>query len=217
MNFFKFRTLTKTVVCTRVLMLSMPFQVEHASSRFYSTNQNMSGKKEVATLGGGCFWCVEGVLQLLNGVSTVYSGYTGGKGVPDYESVCSGKTGHAEVAQITFDPAIISYEQLLECFFHAHDPTTLNRQGNDSGTQYRSVIFYHDDEQKKIAEKVMAFVEKELGKKVVTELSPIPTFYKAEEYHQNFFNLNPRQGYCSNVIRPKIDKFKKTFASMVKK
>jgi peptide-methionine (S)-S-oxide reductase len=178
----------------------------------------MTDNTQIATIGGGCFWCVEGVFQLLQGVVSVHSGYAGGKSQnPSYNEVCSGKSGHAEVVQIKFDPTLITYEELLQVFYTAHDPTTLNRQGNDVGTQYRSVIYYHSDEQKKIAEKVIAEVEKEIGKKVVTEVSPAVTFYKAEEYHQNYYVNNPRQGYCQAVVGPKVDKFKKTFKNKLKK
>ena len=168
----------------------------------------------LATFGAGCFWCVEAAFQQLKGVSSVVSGYSGGTVEnPTYQQVCTGSTGHAEVCQITFDSETISYEELLEVFFEIHDPTTLNRQGNDVGTQYRSVIFYHDEDQKKIAEKVKAELDKKGVWKnpIVTEITPFTKFYKAEDYHQDYFRTNPNQPYCRVVIKPKIDKFEKVF------
>ncbi|MGD2072292.1 MAG: peptide-methionine (S)-S-oxide reductase MsrA [Candidatus Thorarchaeota archaeon] len=168
----------------------------------------------LATFGAGCFWCVEAAFQQLKGVSSVVSGYSGGTVEnPTYKQVCTGTTGHAEACQIEFDPEKIGYEELLEVFFEIHDPTTRNRQGNDVGTQYRSVIFYHDSEQKNIAEKM----KKELDAKgiwknpIVTEITPFTTFYKAEEYHEDYYRKNPNQSYCRFVIKPKIDKFEKAF------
>jgi len=169
---------------------------------------------EIATLGGGCFWCVEACYQRLKGVKSVESGYAGGKSEnPTYKEVCSGKSDHAEVTQVHFDPAVLSYEELLRVFFIIHDPTTLNRQGNDVGTQYRSVIFYHDTKQKETAEKVIKDVNetKYYSDPVVTEVSPFKKFYKAEEYHQNYFNENPEEGYCKYVVKSKVDKFLKLF------
>jgi len=169
---------------------------------------------ETTTFGSGCFWCTEAVFQQLKGVESVVSGYSGGQvDNPSYEQVTTGRTGHAEVCQIQFDPEQISYEDLLEVFFNTHDPTTLNRQGNDVGTQYRSVIFYHSDEQKETAEQV----KKKLGDSgtwknpLVTEIVPFEKFYRAEDYHQNYYRNNPRQGYCRIVIAPKLKKFEKTF------
>lgn len=169
---------------------------------------------ELATLGSGCFWCTEAVFQQLKGVQSVVSGYSGGQVEnPTYEQVTTGRTGHAEVCQIQFDPEQISYEDMLEVFFSTHDPTTLNRQGNDVGTQYRSVIFYHNEEQKKSAERV----KKELDESgtwknpIVTEIIPFDKFYKAEDYHQNYYRNNPNQGYCRLVIAPKLKKFEKVF------
>jgi peptide-methionine (S)-S-oxide reductase len=173
----------------------------------------------LATFGTGCFWCTEAVFQHLEGVISVTSGYSGGHTPdPDYKQICTGTTGHAEVIQIDYDPEKITYEELLQAFFGSHDPTTLNRQGNDVGTQYRSVIFYHDEEQRQLAEKYKKALE-EAGvwdDPVVTEISPLTTFYKAETYHQDYYNLNPTQGYCSFVIRPKLEKFKKVFANKMK-
>lgn len=174
---------------------------------------------ETVTVGGGCFWCTEAVFEELKGVEKVESGYSGGVlPNPTYEDVCSGETGHAEVSQITFDPKVISLKQLLEVFFTVHDPTTLNRQGPDSGTQYRSVIFYRNDEQKKVAEEVI----KEIGAagiwdgKIVTEVSPFKAFYKAEDYHQEYFRLHGNQPYCLFVIRPKVAKFREHFKGLLK-
>ena len=174
---------------------------------------------EVATLAGGCFWCLEAVYNDLSGVESVVSGYAGGEVVnPTYEQVCRGNTGHAEVVQITFDPAIVSFRELLEVFFTIHDPTTLNRQGNDIGTQYRSAIFHHSDDQKKVAEEVIG----ELAAKglwaspVVTQLVPLSVFYPAEEYHQRYFERNPNQGYCQVIISPKVSKFRKEFLAKLK-
>ena len=169
---------------------------------------------ELITFGSGCFWCTEAVFQQLKGVETVVSGYSGGAiENPSYEQVVTGRTGHAEVCQIQFDPDQISYEDMLEIFFSTHDPTTLNRQGNDVGTQYRSVIFYHSEEQMEIAEQVKAELETSGTWKnpVVTEIVPFEKFYQAEDYHQNYFRNNPNQSYCRFVIAPKLDKFEKVF------
>lgn len=177
-----------------------------------------AGKTEIATLAGGCFWCVEAVYQDLQGVLKVESGYSGGQvDNPTYDQICSGRTGHAEVIQITFDPAIISFKELLEVFFTVHNPTTLNRQGNDSGTQYRSAIFYHSPEQKSVAEDVIATTAKELwDDPIVTEVSAFDRFYKAENYHQNYFKDNPNQPYCSFIIAPKIKKFREKYKAKLK-
>jgi peptide-methionine (S)-S-oxide reductase len=165
---------------------------------------------ELATLGGGCFWCTEAVFQMLPGVKSVSSGYAGGtKENPAYKEVCAGNTGHAEVIQIEYDPKVVSYEKLLETFWEAHDPTTLNRQGNDSGTQYRSIILYSSEAQKLAAEKSKAEAQKALGKPIVTEIVPLTKFYKAEDYHQDYYRDNPNQPYCRVVIRPKVEKFEK--------
>lgn len=177
------------------------------------------GNYEKATFGGGCFWCVEAIMQRLKGVESVVSGYAGGHTAnPSYKEVCSGETGHAEVVQVTFDPDRISYGDLLEVFFHTHDPTTLNRQGADVGTQYRSVILFHDEEQKKVAE--MKKTEVDAGDlwrdPVVTEISPLEVFYPAELSHQNYFNDHRSQPYCMAVIDPKVQKFMKTFGEALK-
>lgn len=174
---------------------------------------------ETATLGGGCFWCTEAIFKSLKGVETVESGYSGGHTKnPTYKEVCTGETGHAEVIQITFDPKIISFDEILEVFFETHDPTSLNRQGADAGTQYRSVIFYHSPEQKEKAEAYKARLNKEnvFNKPIVTEIKAFDKFYKAENYHQNYFANNRSQGYCQFVIVPKIEKFKKIFKNKLK-
>lgn len=171
-----------------------------------------------ATLGGGCFWCLEAVYQQVRGVVHVESGYTGGQTLnPDYDSVCTGKTGHAEVVQIEFDAGVISYRTILDIFFAIHDPTTLNRQGNDIGSQYRSVIYAHDSQQRTIAQEVIGQLAKDniFDQPIVTELADLPTYYKAEEYHQNYFNDHPDQGYCAFVVSPKVSKFRKQFAALL--
>ncbi len=172
-----------------------------------------------ATFGAGCFWCVEACFQDLKGVISVQSGYSGGqKENPTYEAVCSGLTGHAEVARIVYDEAVISFEELLEAFWFVHDPTQLNRQGNDIGTQYRSAIFYHDENQKALSEKYKAKLdgEKVWEKPIVTEISPLVNFYPAEKYHDDYFARNPENSYCQAVVRPKVDKFRKVFGSKLK-
>ncbi|HVH12536.1 MAG TPA: peptide-methionine (S)-S-oxide reductase MsrA [Longimicrobium sp.] len=180
----------------------------------------METKRETATLGGGCFWCLEAVYDDLRGVESVVSGYAGGHVPnPSYEDVCAGTTGHAEVVQITFDPAEVSFRDLLDVFFTIHDPTTLNRQGADVGTQYRSVIFYHDDEQKRIAEEAIRDLETQAvwENPIVTQVVPLTEFYPAEDYHQEYFARNPRAGYCQVVIAPKVSKFRKQYLSRLKK
>jgi peptide-methionine (S)-S-oxide reductase len=175
---------------------------------------------EVATLAGGCFWCLEAVYDELKGVTDVISGYSGGRVTnPSYEAVCSGETGHAETVQVTFDPQLISFRQLLEVFFTIHDPTTLNRQGADVGTQYRSAIFYHDPVQKATAEQVIHDLELQQiwGKPIVTELIQYTVFHPAEEYHQEYFKRNPYQGYCMAIIAPKVAKFRHKYLEMLKK
>lgn len=171
---------------------------------------------EVATLGGGCFWCLEAVFDELAGVESVVSGYTGGHAAnPDYQQVCSGDSGHAEVVQVTFDPARISFRELLDVFFAIHDPTTLNRQGNDVGTQYRSAIYYHSPQQKAVASALLdAFAAANpFGAPVVTTLTPAEKFYPAEAYHQKYFSNNARQPYCQFVVAPKLIKFRQLFAA----
>lgn len=175
---------------------------------------------ELATFGSGCFWCTEAIFLDVEGVYNVQSGYTGGKVKnPTYREVCSGLTGHAEVIQLNYDPKKITYDELLEIFWKTHDPTTLNKQGADEGTQYRSVIYYHNDEQKRLAEsyKKQLDDEKVFNGPIVTEISPATVFYKAEDYHQNYYNLNQDQPYCSFVIQPKLEKFRKVFKEKAKK
>ena len=190
-------------------LLTSPVSMENKSTSTHDT----------ATFGNGCFWCTEAIFESLNGVSSAVSGYTGGTTEnPDYKQVCSGQTGHAEAVQIVFDPAVITYEELLEAFWASHDPTTLNRQGNDVGTQYRSAIFYHNEAQKKSAEAL----KKELNEKkvfpdpIVTEIVPAVRFYNAENYHQQYFELNGNEPYCTFVIKPKLDKFRKVFHDKLK-
>ena len=179
----------------------------------------MTSKYEVVTLGGGCFWCLEAFYDELEGVSDVVSGYAGGHVPnPDYQAVCTGRTGHAEVVQVSFDPEIIEYREILEIFFTIHDPTTLNRQGADVGTQYRSAIFYLSDEQQKIAREVKDSFEKQevWSNPIVTEITKLDTFYPAEDYHQEYYKKNPFQGYCMAVIEPKVAKFRKKYADRLK-
>jgi peptide-methionine (S)-S-oxide reductase len=181
-----------------------------------SANQS---NMEIATLGAGCFWCVESVFLDVKGVSKVESGYSGGpKPNPTYKEVCNGNTGHAEVVQVTFDPSLISFAEVLEIFFQTHDPTTLNRQGNDVGTQYRSAIFYHSEAQKNKAQEIIKALNASgaWDKPIVTEVSAFSAFYPAEDYHQNYYNLNSEQPYCQYVIRPKLEKFRKVFKEKLK-
>lgn len=200
------------------------------SSCAQSKNKPANGKKEetknmvlkegleTATFGAGCFWCVEAIFQDLKGVESVASGYSGGKVKnPTYREICTGTTGHAEVIQIHFDPKVISFENLVRVFFTTHDPTTLNRQGADTGTQYRSAIFYHNEEQKEIAERMKKeFAPTIWDDPIVTEISPSADFYIAEDYHQNYFKDNPNQGYCRIVINPKVKKFREMYADWLK-
>jgi peptide-methionine (S)-S-oxide reductase len=175
---------------------------------------------EIATLGGGCFWCLEAVFDEMEGILSVESGYMGGfLPNPDYHAVCTGRSGHVEVVQVTFDPEVISYRDLLEVFFAIHDPTTLDRQGNDSGPQYRSVIFYHDEAQRDQAEQLIVELEREgaFGRPIVTELQPASAFYIAEDYHQEYFQNNPEQPYCAFVVSPKLRKFREKFADRLRR
>lgn len=174
--------------------------------------------EQVATLGGGCFWCTEAVFQQIRGITSVESGYCGGQvHNPTYEQICTGTTGHAEVVRLRFDPTLISYAEILEIFFTIHDPTTLNRQGADKGTQYRSVIYFHDEHQQQIAREVMAKMASVWDDPIVTELSMAPQFFLAEAYHQNYFRQHPEQGYCSFVVAPKVAKARKMFADKLVK
>ncbi len=176
--------------------------------------------REVATLGAGCFWCLEPIFDALKGVESVESGYAGGTvSNPTYRQICTGNTGHAEVLRVTFDANIIAFGEILEIFFTFHDPTTLNRQGADVGTQYRSVIFYHDEQQRKVAEQTIAKINAAhiWNGPIVTEVTPLPTFYQAEDYHQEYYQNNPNQGYCRMVIAPKVTKFRKQYLEKLKK
>ncbi len=173
---------------------------------------------EIATLGGGCFWCTEAAISELAGVSNVQSGYAGGETVnPTYAQVCTGRTGHAEVVQVTFDPAVISYEDLLRVFFTIHDPTTLNRQGADTGTQYRSAIYTSSPEQEEAAQKIIAEFTPVWGKRIVTEVAPLSTFYRAEPEHDQYFARNPYAGYCQAVVAPKVAKVRKHFTDKLRR
>ncbi len=177
------------------------------------------GKSEIATFGGGCFWCVEAIFERLKGVETVESGYSGGHVKnPTYSQVTTGETGHAEVVRITFDPSQINYRDLLKVFFETHDPTTLNRQGADVGTQYRSTVFYHNEDQRRIAESVIRELDSAgiWNDPIVTTVEPFQAFYSAEGYHQEYFENNPNQGYCRVVIQPKVEKFEKVFQELLK-
>jgi len=179
-----------------------------------------NAKTKIATFGTGCFWCTEAIFQQVEGVIKVTSGYSGGRvDNPSYKEVCTGTTGHAECLNIEYDPAKVSFDELLEMFWQVHDPTTLNRQGNDIGTQYRSVVFYHNDEQKAKVEKYKAELDKSgaWDNPIVTTLEPYVKFYPAEDYHQNYYNSNKGEGYCQFVIRPKVEKFEKVFKSKLKK
>ena len=172
---------------------------------------------ETITLGGGCFWCLEAVYELVDGVVGVQSGYCNGHAVrPTYEEVCGGRTGHAEVVQVRFDPARISLTEILEIFFHIHDPTTLNRQGNDVGPQYRSGIYWHEPAQEAVVRQVVAAAQEAHRGKVVTELAPLANYWPAEDYHQHYFARNPGQGYCAFVVAPKVEKFRRTFKARVR-
>lgn len=217
---FKIKTMLKKL---SIILFVLVFSGSTVKSYFGKPINNLRGNKmsdyKLATFGAGCFWCVEAVFQRLEGVYKVESGYSGGKVVnPSYEQVCSGTTGHAEVTQITYDPDVITFIELLEVFWKTHDPTTLNRQGADKGTQYRSVIFYHDDNQKELAEKYKIELDKSaaFNDPIVTEISEFDKFYKAEDYHQNYYNNNSNQGYCQYVIVPKLEKFKEVFKDKLK-
>ena len=213
-----FNKLIAVKIFTAIFFTSACSQNETVKQK--TMEQTTSTNIEMATLGSGCFWCVEAVFQRLDGVTKVQSGYSGGTiKNPAYREVCAGTTGHAEVCQITFDKSKITFKELLEVFWQTHDPTTLNRQGNDAGTQYRSAIFYHNEEQKALAEKYKAELDKSgaFDKPIVTEITPYTVFYPAEDYHQNYFNLNGQEPYCRFVIQPKVDKFEKVFKDKMKK
>lgn len=204
-----------------ILLVSLACSAQNSNSK--STRMESSSKSndslETITLGAGCFWCVEAVFDQLKGVESVQSGYSGGKVKnPSYKEVCSGLTGHAEVCQVTYNPSVISLTELLEVFFSTHNPTTLNRQGADVGTQYRSAIFYHSEEQKELSEKIIAQLndDKVFPDPIVTEVTAYTNFYHAEDYHNDYYELNGSQPYCRAVIKPKLDKFKKTFEDKLK-
>ena len=209
---------------TKNIILLIGFSISIFAFTFYNNNED--GNKlmenttfEKATLGSGCFWCTETIFDKLKGVESAVSGYSGGQTKnPTYAEICTGETGHAEVIQVTFDPSVISYSELLEVFWKVHDPTTLNRQGNDVGTQYRSVVFYHNDEQKQLAESYKIKLEeaKVYSDPIVTEITKFDKFYKAENYHQDYYEQNKREPYCSFVITPKLEKFKKVFKEKLK-
>lgn len=207
------RTIFTLAFCT---IFSIFLQCQNTKT----TNDKPMNNLSTATFGNGCFWCTEAIFMQLEGVESVLPGYSGGETKnPTYEEVCTGTTGHAEVIQIKYDPKKIDYRALLEVFFYTHDPTTLNRQGNDIGTQYRSAIFYHDSDQKESAEKIIGQLEKEqvYDDKIVTEIVPFKIFYEAEDYHKNYYNNNKNQGYCRAVINPKLDKFVKKYSDKLKK
>ncbi|MEM6510737.1 MAG: peptide-methionine (S)-S-oxide reductase MsrA [Pseudomonadota bacterium] len=177
----------------------------------------MDNNIQIATFGGGCFWCIDAAFRRVKGVLNVSSGYAGGEiENPSYQQICTGLTGHAEVVQLDFDSSIVSYSTLLEMFFTLHDATQLNRQGNDVGTQYRSVIYYHDEKQKAESQAMIDALQKQIREPIVTELSPLTNFYPAEQYHQDYYNENPNQGYCSILIAPKLAKFEQYYAGKLK-
>ena len=195
-------------------LLAQPESSSKTTNSSTAVGDPKEKKLETATFGGGCFWCVEAVYQRVNGVKSVVSGYAGGVVAnPTYEAVKTGETGHAEVCQVTFDPSVVTFDEMLLIFFKSHDPTTLNQQGPDYGTQYRSVVFYDGDEQRKATLKMIDHLTKDkiIARKIVTEVSPLPDFYPAEAYHQNYFKLHPHEAYCRNVISPKVAKFEKLF------
>jgi len=214
----------KKWVIAAVIFLFGIIALRQVSNSEIKSNPDLLGggsaeKMDTIVIGGGCFWCVEAILEGFKGVEKVESGYAGGTTEnPRYEDVATRTTGHAEVVKVTFDPAVLSLKQLLTIFFHAHDPTTKNRQGNDVGPEYRSIILYSSDEQKKIATEVRDEIEnqKVWGAPIVTEIEPLKTFYRAEEEHQNYFQNNPQRGYCSIVIAPKVQKIRKEFAELLK-
>ncbi len=211
------------MMCRRtgiILAAVMFFTLQACGQKKKNQKDKMANNQlELATFGAGCFWCVEAIFQRVEGVEKVVSGYAGGHVKnPSYKEVCTGTTGHAEVCQLSYDPDVVSFDELLEIFWQTHDPTTLNRQGNDVGPQYRSVVFYHNEEQKQLAEKYKVELDKAgiYKNPIVTEISPFDHLYIAEDYHQNYFNENGSQPYCSFVIQPKVEKFKKVFKDKLK-
>ena len=212
----KFKILAMALVAITFSSCGQPTQKKEASMSDTPVDEN---GLETATFGSGCFWCTEAIFLNVDGVVSVVSGYAGGKVKnPTYKEVCSGLTGHAEVVQLRYDPNVVTYAELLEIFWKTHDPTTLNRQGNDVGTQYRSVVFYHNEKQLEAAEYYKKKLDEEgvFNDPIVTEITAYPGFYKAEDYHQNYYNLNKSAPYCSYVITPKLDKFKKVFKDKIK-
>lgn len=222
MSFLQPRPLAAAAAVAFLLALaamSDPHPADGAPADSPASPPTPSEGQALATFGGGCFWCTEAVFEETKGVASAVSGYSGGTTLnPSYEAISTGATGHAEVTQVAYDPAVISYKELLEVFFKTHDPTTLNRQGADVGTQYRSVIYYHDDEQRRVAEEVKAELDASgaFRKPIVTEISPLEVFYPAEAYHQDYFARNPAQGYCRAVIAPKMAKYRAAFADKLK-
>lgn len=205
---------------TITALMGLGVTAQQAANKNTHMTNNNTAKLETATFGTGCFWCTEAIFQQVEGVTKVTSGYSGGKvDNPTYKQVCTGTTGHAECLNIEYDPSKVTFDELLEIFWQVHDPTTLNRQGNDIGTQYRSVVFYHNEEQKAKVEKYKAELDKSgaWDNPIVTTLEPFVKFYAAENYHQNYYNDNGQQGYCQFVIRPKVEKFQKVFKSKLKK
>ena len=195
------------------ILLMVLFLAAAVPATAQTKTMNSTNKTELATVGGGCYWCTEAIFQMLPGVKSVSSGFAGGtKPNPTYEEVCTGTTGHAEVIQIEYDPKVISYEKILETFWEAHDPTTLNRQGPDTGTQYRSIILYRNPAEKAAAEKSKAEAQKHFSRPIVTEIVPLKQFYKAEDYHQDYYRNHKDAPYCRNIIRPKVEKFEKKLA-----
>ncbi len=212
--------LTFVLFLMAIISISCNESKSEAKQEMKNIMNDKNPKFEIATFGSGCFWCTEAIFERVNGVSSVVSGYSGGSVEnPTYKEVCDGTTGHAECTQITFDPAVVTYDELLEVFWKTHDPTTLNKQGNDVGTQYRSVIFYHNDEQKQKAEfyKNKLTEEKIWDKPIVTEITKFEKFFPAEDYHQEYYENNQNQGYCVYVITPKVEKFEKIFIDKLKK
>jgi peptide-methionine (S)-S-oxide reductase len=211
---------TFTVFLITITLIGCNESKSEAKREMIKNMNDKNSNLETATFGSGCFWCTEAIFERVNGVVSVVSGYSGGTvDNPSYKEVCNGTTGHAECTQITFDSSVVSYDELLEIFWKTHDPTTLNKQGNDVGTQYRSVIFYHNDVQKQKAEfyKNKLSEEKIWDKPIITEITKFDKFYPAEDYHQEYYENNPNQGYCSFVITPKVEKFEKIFKDKLKK
>jgi methionine-S-sulfoxide reductase len=210
------------ILCATALLFSSSHNTSTTTATMTQPSQPSAADPdfETITFGSGCFWCTEAVFQNVRGVKSAVSGYSGGHTAdPTYEQVCSGTSGHAEVVQVTYDTRQIAFEDLLQVFWRTHDPTTLNRQGHDVGTQYRSAIFYHNDRQREIAEKYKKQLDEAdtFSAPIVTEITPFKEFYPAEKYHQEYYELNPNQGYCAAIIRPKVEKFKKEFGNLLAK